>query len=153
MCLVPILNHLHLENGESNNHRLNILYKNQFIGNIEKKNPLRLVVKSSKYKNRRHPFWQIWASCFFCVLPISFVYYWATHKKQLFRGPSKEHSYQVWFQLTLWFQRRRLKCKSLRTTPSDAKWWLFLPRPYRWAKKLILFYLLWHQILIFLEQK
>ena len=29
------------------------------------------------------------------------------------RGPSNEHSYPVWFQLVQWFQRRRLKCKSL----------------------------------------
>ena len=29
--------------------------------------------------------------------------------------PSNEHSYQDWVQLAQWFQRRRLKCKSLQT--------------------------------------
>ena len=27
------------------------------------------------------------------------------------RGASKDHSAKVWFQLAMWFQRRRLKCK------------------------------------------
>ena len=38
-------------------------------------------------------------------------------KKQKFcRGSFNEHSYQVWFLLVLWFQRRRLKFNSLRTS-------------------------------------
>jgi hypothetical protein len=32
-------------------------------------------------------------------------------------GPFNEHSYQVWLQLAEWFQRRRLKCKSLQMKP------------------------------------
>ena len=32
------------------------------------------------------------------------------------RGPSKDHSTQVWLQLAKWFLRRRLKCESLRRT-------------------------------------
>ena len=63
-------------------------------------------------------------SCFFCVLLIN--------KKQLWRGPFNEHSYQVWFQLTPWYQRRRLKCKSLRMTmlSTDAKWWQYFTWPF-----------------------
>jgi hypothetical protein len=38
---------------------------------------------------------------FLRVLPIN--------KKKLFRGPFKEHAYQVWFQMAQWFQKRRLK--------------------------------------------
>ena len=34
-----------------------------------------------------------------------------------------------WFQLAWWFQRRILKCKSLRTT-TDAKWWLYIAWPF-----------------------
>jgi hypothetical protein len=34
-------------------------------------------------------------------------------------GPSNENSYQVWFQLAQWFERR-LKCKTLRTTDTIA---------------------------------
>ena len=30
-------------------------------------------------------------------------------------GPPNENSYQVWFQLAQWFERR-LKCKTLQTT-------------------------------------
>ena len=37
------------------------------------------------------------------------------------RGPSKNHSTQVWLQLAQWFLRRRLKCESLRRTTSDGK--------------------------------
>jgi len=44
-------------------------------------------------------------------------------KHKLCREPSNEHHYQVWFQLALSFQRKRLKCKSLRTktTTPDPK--------------------------------
>ena len=59
-----------------------------------------------------HPFWHIWASCFFCVQQ-------KTHK--ICRGLSNEHSYYVWFKLSQWFQRRRLKCKCLRMS-SDGLW-------------------------------
>ena len=34
-----------------------------------------------------------------------------------------------WFQLAWWLQRRRLKCKSLRTM-TDAKWWLYIAQPF-----------------------
>jgi hypothetical protein len=30
--------------------------------------------------------------------------------------PHKNHPGQVWFNLVKWFQRRRFKCESLRTT-------------------------------------
>jgi hypothetical protein len=36
-------------------------------------------------------------------------------KHEVFRGPSNKHSYQVWFQLALWIQRR-LKFKSFQMT-------------------------------------
>ena len=45
------------------------------------------------------------------------------------QGTNHAFSYQVCksFQLACYFQRRRLKCKSLRTTsPMDAKWWQYL---------------------------
>jgi hypothetical protein len=64
------------------------------------------MVSEKKIKNWRHHFWHIWASWLFCVLLI----------KAFFRGSSNEHSYQVWFQLVLWFQRRGLKCESTQTT-------------------------------------
>ena len=35
------------------------------------------------------------------------------------RKPFNEHSYHAWFQFAKWFQRRRLKSKSVQT--SDAK--------------------------------
>ena len=43
------------------------------------------------------------------------------------RVPFKDHLGQVWFNLVLWFQSRRFKCKSLQSktsrqqTPSDSK--------------------------------
>ena len=49
---------------------------------------------------------------------VSFMYFWST-KKKLCRGPSNEHSYQVWFQLAQWFQRR-LKYISLDNTSHDS---------------------------------
>ena len=52
----------------------------------------------------------------------------------LYRGPSKDASYQVSVHLAKGFQRRRLKCEKL----TDAKWWqkLILPLA-RWAKNII----------------
>jgi len=47
--------------------------------------------------------------------PVSEVASRLEKKHKLCRGSSNKHSYQVWFQLTQWFQRRRLKCKSLQT--------------------------------------
>jgi hypothetical protein len=38
------------------------------------------------------------------------------------KGPSKDHSTEVWLQLVQWFLRRRLKCEMLtdgRRTKSD----------------------------------
>lgn len=43
--------------------------------------------KRSIYKTRKHPFWYIWASCFFCVFMIN------KKKHELVRGPSNEHCY------------------------------------------------------------
>ena len=37
------------------------------------------------------------------------------------RDPPKDHPCQVWFNLIQGFQRRRIKCESLRRTPSDGK--------------------------------
>jgi hypothetical protein len=37
------------------------------------------------------------------------------------RDPPKDHPYQVWFNLVQGFQRRRIKCESLRRTTSDGK--------------------------------
>jgi len=66
------------------------------------------------------------------------------------RDPPKNHPCQVWFNLVQRFQRRRLKCESLRRTTdgqtddgrtdgrrrtTDAKWWQKLTWPLaRWAK-------------------
>ena len=36
-------------------------------------------------------------------------------------GPMNIPTYQVWFQLARWFQRRRLKWKSLRKSTTDSK--------------------------------
>ena len=36
------------------------------------------------------------------------------------KGPSKDHPSQIWFNLILWFQKRRFKCGSLRRMPSDG---------------------------------
>lgn len=71
-----------------------------------------------------HPFWHLWAFCFFCVLlstkkPINFVL------------ESNENSYQDWFQLAMWSQRR-LKCESLwmtMVTMTDTKWWQYIAWP------------------------
>ena len=47
------------------------------------------------------------------------------HKKQkICRGPSNDHSWAVWLQLTQWFLRRRLKCEMLidgRRTTDDGR--------------------------------
>jgi hypothetical protein len=51
-------------------------------------------------------------------------------KHILCREPPNKHSYQIWFQLTQWFQRRRLKCKRLQTTTTDTKWWQYLTLPF-----------------------
>jgi hypothetical protein len=80
------------------------------------------VVSEKKIKNRQHPFWHIWTSCFFCVFSVKLV-----------RGPSSGHSYQVWFQLVRWCQRRRLKCLQTTTTrtmtTTDDKWWQYITWP------------------------
>jgi hypothetical protein len=57
----------------------------------------------------------------------------------LYRGPSKDASYQVSVYLAKRFQRRRLKCEKLaddRPRTTDAKWWQKFTLPLaRWAKK------------------
>jgi hypothetical protein len=58
----------------------------------------------------------LWASWFFCVLLISI-------KHKLCRGTIYWTFLPKCFQLAWWFHRRRLKCRSLRTT-TDAKRWL-----------------------------
>jgi hypothetical protein len=46
--------------------------------------------------------------------------FWSMKKNhKLCSGPSNKHSYQDWFQLAQWFQRRKLKCKSLWMTTND----------------------------------
>jgi hypothetical protein len=64
------------------------------------------------------------ASCFFCVLLIN--------KKHInFVLESNENSYQDWFQLATWSQRR-LKCESLwmtMVTMMDTKWWQYIAWP------------------------
>jgi hypothetical protein len=61
-------------------------------------------------------------------------------------GPSYEHSYQVWFQ------KRRLKCKSLWMTTStmtvpmpttDAKWWQYPTWPFRSVELITLQSCIW----------
>ena len=81
-------------------------------------------IKQILIKNNWTPFWHLWASCFLLCN--------STQQKnhKLCRDPSNEHSYQVWFQLAKWFQRRRLKCKSLRKTTIDTKWWQYLTWPF-----------------------
>ena len=68
--------------------------------------PIDPVVSEKKIKIRQHSSWHLWETCFFSVRPID--------KIKLIRDPSNEHSYQVWFQLGQWLQRRRLKCKRLQ---------------------------------------
>jgi hypothetical protein len=46
---------------------------------------------------------------------------------KLCSGPSNKHSYQDWFQLAQWFQRRKLKCKSIWMTTNDDKGGKFDP--------------------------
>ena len=57
------------------------------------------------------------------------MYFWSALNINYVGRPSIEYSYQSWFQLALWFHRRRLKCKSLRTTTYAKRWvciaWLF----------------------------
>ena len=76
---------------------------------------------------------------FFYVLLINKI-----HK--LCRGPSYEHSFQVWLQ------RTRLKCKSLWTTTStmtaptpmtDGKWWQYPTWPFRTVKLITLQSCIW----------
>jgi hypothetical protein len=52
-----------------------MLYKDNFIRNMEKKNPTKIGWKI----NRQHPFWHLWASCLFHVIQIN-------KRHKLFRG-------------------------------------------------------------------
>ena len=54
-----------------------------------------------KIKKRQHPFWHLWASCFFCALLII--------KKNINLLED-----QILIQWAQWLQRRRLKCKRKR---------------------------------------
>jgi hypothetical protein len=36
-------------------------------------------------------------------------------------GLPKDYPSQIWFNLVQWFQKRRIKCESLRRMPSDGK--------------------------------
>lgn len=61
----------------------------------------------------------------------SFVYFWSTKKPINFVLESNENSYQDWFQLAMWSQRR-LKCESLwmtMVTMTDTKWWQYIAWP------------------------
>jgi hypothetical protein len=57
------------------------------------------------------PFLTPWTSCFFVCTS------YQQKNIKLCMGPFNEHSYQVWLQLAEWFQRRRLKCKSIQMKP------------------------------------
>ena len=52
-----------------------------------------------------HPFWHPWGLLYLLCTSDQ------QNKHKLCRGPSIEHSYQFWFQLNQWFQRRRLNVK------------------------------------------
>ena len=68
------------------------------------------------------------------LTPLGFLFHsWTLHQQTtIFIDPSNEHSYQVWFQLAQWFQKRRLKCKSLQpktqttTTYDDGRTFIFV---------------------------
>ena len=49
---------------------------------------------------------------------VLFVYFRSTKKHTFFKELSNEHSYQVWFQLAQWFQRRFKTDHTLFTTLS-----------------------------------
>ena len=67
---------------------------------------------------------------------------WKLKKLKFFNFNDNEQSHQVWFHLVQWFQRRRLKCKSLRTTTRtiDTKWWQYLTCPFGSGEQKQLFY-------------
>jgi len=68
-----------------------------------------------------HPFWHLCVSCSDITLA-------GDHPMNI---PTKFLLVCNWFQLAWYFQRRRLKCKSLCTTsPMDAKWWQYLTWPF-----------------------
>ena len=76
------------------------------------------------------------------------VYFWST--KKIGRGPSNEHSFQIWFQLAQWFQRRRLKCKCLWTTPTNnGHQVMAIPRMIRGTGGLIKKTIIWYFYFIF----
>jgi hypothetical protein len=54
------------------------------------------------FLKRIYPFGLLWAICLFLI---NDAFY------RLCSKPSNEHSYQIWFQLAQWFQRRILNCK------------------------------------------
>ena len=56
---------------------------------------------------------------------VSFVYFWSALSIDYVR----DHLLDIPTKWAWWFQRRRLKCKSLRTT-TDAKWWLYIAWPF-----------------------
>ena len=64
-------------------------------------------VVSENIKNRQQLIYPYWPSCFLCT----------SDQQNLFRGLSNEHSYHVWFQFALWFQKRILKTDNTLLTP------------------------------------
>lgn len=85
-------------------------HKRDFIRNIKQKINW-INNKWFTYKNRQHRFWHL-VACFCSAFLLR-----KSHK--LCRGPFVEHLYHCWSQPAKWFQRRRLKCKSLRTTTHE----------------------------------
>jgi hypothetical protein len=70
---------------------------------------------------------------------------WSGYNEQIYRGHSIDASYQVWFNLAKFFQRRRFKCENLtddgQRTPSDGrmttdvKWW----QKFTWPLAILLY--------------
>jgi hypothetical protein len=56
-------------------------------------------------------------------------------KTVLCRGPSKEHSCQVWFQLAQWFRRRSLKCEKFTDDERQVMAIVHMDLWSRWTKK------------------
>jgi hypothetical protein len=53
------------------------------------------------------------------------------HKKQkLCRGPSNDHSWAVWFQLSKWFQRRSVTTNMIKAKLYMNVHWMVIYKPY-----------------------
>ena len=122
LFLEPHFDPLYLWSVKIHNKYVGILHKENYIGNLKDKKRLqsRLVEQSALPIYKSIILTPLGFFFFYCVFPI----------QKKIRGPSNEHTYQAWFELTKLLQRR-LKRKITRTTmTTDDNGWSYLTLPF-----------------------